>query len=410
LLGLEHPLDDVLANWPNGERGVLVTDALDAVRDPVAQAAIRRLIRDVRHGASKWKVTASVREFDLKHSLELREAFPGDGIANHSSSDFSGVSHFHLVGLNDDELDWLGEQRAEIVPFLDSARANPKSGSLHKSPFYLRLAAELLARGVTPTRLADWNSPAVLLRKFWANRVEGDGGEQRIATLQAICRKMVAARSMVLSVQEVRFNAAELGALSELRSRGILQSPTLLYGAEIGSDEVRFSHHLLHDYAIARAYIPTVANRFCEFARQQSLLPIFYRQSFIFALEDIWDSDLTRKSFWNVAFELEGSANLHGLTRILAPIVAARRVEEFADLEPLIEALAKSNDAENPAQKALRHLASGLQDASPELIVAGASAWCEFAERVAHLIHSKPFVEGPVTHIVARLNAIGAAE
>jgi hypothetical protein len=410
LLGLEHPLDEVLANWPNGESGVLITDALDAVRDPVAQKIVRGLLREVRDGKSKWKVAASVREFDLKYGRELREAFPGKGIANHSASEFSGVSHFHLAGLSDDQLDWLGQQRAEIIPFLDSARGNPKSVSLHKSPFYLRLAAELLSVGVTPSRLADWNSPAVLLRKFWGNRIEGEGTEERIAALRAICRQMVDVRSMVLSVQETALGATDLVALNELRSRGILQSPSLLYGTQIGSDEIRFSHHLLHDYAIARGYIPTVPDRFCEFARREPLLPIFYRQSFVFALEEIWDSDQTRRSFWNSALELEGSATLHGITRILAPIVAARRVEKFVDLESLIDALSRTTDADHPAQKALRHLASGLQDASAELIVAGAPAWCEFVERVASLIVSQPFVEGPVTHIIARLNAIGAAE
>ena len=129
LFGLKHPIDEVLANWPNGESGVLITDALDAVRDPEAQKVVRGLLREVRDGQSKWKVAASVREFDLKHGRELREAFPGQGIANHDSSDFRGVSHFHLAGLSDDELDWLGQQRTEIVPFLDSARANPKSDS-----------------------------------------------------------------------------------------------------------------------------------------------------------------------------------------------------------------------------------------------------------------------------------------
>ena len=332
VLGLDHPLDDVLANWPNGESGVLITDALDAVRDPEAQKLVRRLLREVREGQSNWKVAASVREFDLKHSRELRKAFPGNGVMTHSSSEFSGVSHFHLTGLTDDELNRLGQQRSEIVPFIDSARSNPKSSSLHKSPFYLRLAAELLTAGVTPTRLADWNSPAMLLRKFWENRVEGDGVEQRIAALNSICRHMVTERSMVLSTQEIALKAPELLAIADLRSRGILQSPSLLFGSQVGAEEIRFAHHLLHDYAIARAYIPTVGDRFCNFARRESLLPIFYRQSFVFALEEIWDADQTRKGFWACALELEGSATLHGLSRILAPIIAARRVEKFADL------------------------------------------------------------------------------
>ena len=142
--------------------------------------------------------------------------------------------------------------------------------------------------------------------------------------------------------------------------------------------------------------------------RKQALLPIFYRQSFIFALEEIWDADQTRKSFWDTTLDLEGTATLHGLSRMLGPMIAARRVEQFDDLEPLLQAISISTDSADPAQKAVLHLASGLQDASAELIVAGASVWCEFVERLSGFLASKPFLEPPVTHILARLDAIGA--
>jgi hypothetical protein len=407
-LGLNHSLVEVFENWPAASGGILLTDALDSVREPAAQREIRALLRDVRMANCNWKIVASVREFDLKHSRELRQVFPGNGVVNHESPDFSGVSHFHLRGLTDDQLDDLGQRRPEIVPFLDSARANPKSGSLHKSPFYLRLATELLAVGVAPARVADWNSPALLLRKFWENRVEGDGAETRVAAIAAICRRMVEQRTMVVAVQEVSFDASGLRAVNDLRSRGILQSPSLLHGDKVGAETIRFSHHLLHDYAIARAYIPTVPERFCNFVLGEALLPIFYRQSFIFALEEIWDADQTRRNFWATTLDLEGTATLHGLSRILGPLIAARRVERLDDLRPLLEAIVVSTDNTDPPQKAIRHLASGLQDTVAELILSGAPAWCEFAQQLSALIASKPFLEAPVTHILARLDAVGA--
>ena len=407
---LKHALDNVLANWPDGRRGFLITDALDALRDVEMQKLLRRLLHDVKEGQSGWTVVASVREFDLKHSRELREAFPGAGVSDHCSNEFSGVAHFHLTGLSDTKLDELVALRSDIRPFIESARKNPKSGGIHRSPFFLRLAAELLRDGVTPARLADWNSPAVLLRKFWEARIEdGAGASEREVALNTICRQMLDARSMALSTKELSLGAAERTAIHELRSRGILQAPLLKYGTRVGEEDIRFSHHLLHDYAIARSVIPTIPERFADFAIREPLLPVFYRQSFMFALEELWDASAGPDGFWSCALKLEGVAQLHGIARILAPILAARRVESLADLEPLLNAVASATDADSPAQKALRHLASGLQDADPDSIRTGAGAWCAFAERLASFLLPHPIVEGPLVQILARLNEVSGA-
>jgi hypothetical protein len=411
LPGLTHALDEVLTNWPDGSRGFLITDALDAVRDVDTQRMLRRLLKDVKDGRSGWNVVASVREFDLKHSRELRHVFPGDGVADHSSPEFGGVAHFHLAGLAESKLDKLCALRPDIRPFIDSSRQNAKSTGIHRSPFFLRLAAELLRDGVTPIRLALWNSPALLLRRFWEARVQhGPNASEREVALQTICRQMTELRSMELSTKEVSIGASGLGAIIELRSRGILQAPALKHGTRIGEEEIRFRHHLLHDYAIARSLIPTTSTRFVDFAVRQRLLPVFYRQSFMFALEELWDETDDRRGFWDSALKLESMPELHSITRILAPILAARRVDTLADLQPLLTAVDTFRDGSGAAQKALQHLASGLQDAAPELIRAAASAWYNFADRLGDILPRLPFLEFPLVHIIARLNAIGWAD
>jgi hypothetical protein len=404
---LKHALDEVLTNWPDGRRGFLITDALDALRDVEMQKLLRRLMQDVKEGLSGWTVVASVREFDLKHSRELRETFSGAGIPGHCSREFSGVAHFHLMGLSDTELDVLVALRSDIRPFIEKALNNPKSGEIHRSPFFLRLAAELLRDGVPPARLADWNSPTVLLRKFWEARIEdGSGASERNVALKTICRQMLDARSMALSTKEISLGSAELTAINDLRSRGIFQAPQLKNGTRVGEENIRFSHHLLHDYAIARSVIPTIPERFAEFAIREPLLPVFYRQSFLFALEELWDESAGPKGFWSCALKLEGVSQLYGIARILAPILAARRVETLTDLEPLLHAVATSTNADSPALKALRHLASGLQDADSELICSSAGSWCAFSEQLASLLPAHPGVEGPLVNILARLTGV----
>lgn len=405
-----HALDEILANWQNGETGFLVTDALDAVRDAEAQKRLRRLLNDVQRGRSGWRVVASVREYDLQYGRELRDAFPGAGVEGHSSKDFAGVAHFYLTRFSESQLNDLVAQREEIRPFVESARKNAKSGDVHRSPFYLRLATELLRDGTQPQRLADWNSPAVLFRKFWDARVvNGLGANERQVALEKICRQMVNTRAMTLSLKTLSLGAPERRAIDDLRGRGILQAPALLHGTQVGSDEIRFTHHLLHDYGVARSLIPETPPTFCDFAIRESLLPVFYRQSFLFALEELWDVPDDRKGFWEAALQLEGVANLHSLARILAPILAARRVFSISDLQPLLTAIKSSKGINSAAIKALQHLASGLQDADANIICAGALAWCKFSEQLGLLLPTDESVELPLVHILARLNSINDA-
>jgi hypothetical protein len=207
-----------------------------------------------------------------------------------------------------------------------------------------------------------------------SGRPEGAGISEREVALEIICRKMTETRSMALSTKELSLGVEGREAVVELRSRGILQAPTLKHGTRVGDEYVRFSHHLLHDYAIARSLIPATSTLFANFAVREPLLPIFYRQSFMFALEELWDGADGRAGFWKSALKLESVARLHGMTRILAPILAARRVDVLSDLEPLLTAVSTANDANSPAQKALLHLASGLQDTDPDTVRASLAA------------------------------------
>lgn len=403
---LTHALDDVLANWPDGARGVVITDALDAVRDVDTQKLLRRLLQNVLRGKSGWTVVASVREFDLKYGHELREMFPGSGVERYASNEFAGVAHFHVTKLTDAHLDALLVKAPEIEPFIASARASKRAAGIHRSPFFLRLAAELLRAGVSSARLADWSSPAVLLRRFWEKQLlSGAGASARQNALQAICKRMVDLRRPI-SIQEVTLDVPERDAVMELRSRSILQSPVLKYGSTIGDGELRFSHHLLHDYAVARSLIPDTSEPFSDFAIRNPMLPIFYRQSFLFALEELWDGQDGRAGFWETALKLESVASLPGVSRNLAPILAARRVESSDDLQPLLQVVTTSTGEDSPAEKALRHMASGLQDVDNDSLRIGASAWCGFAAKLATMLPERASLETPLVHIIARLNTI----
>ncbi len=406
LTGLSHGLDEILTNWTNGVQGYLITDALDAVRDADKLHKLRNMLASVKQGASGWRVIASVREYDLKYGQELRNSFAGEGVPDYSSQDFIGVAHFHLRGLDDGALNDLGNRRGEIRPFLEGARASVKSGEMYRSPFFLRLAAELLRDGAPPQRMADWTSPSLLLRKYWQSIiVDGEDADERISVLQRICSDMVQSKSMTCSAKALSLRATD-PAMRQLVKRGILRSPNVKYGTIVGDDTIRFTHHILYDYAIARTLIPTESTSFCKYILLDSLLPIFYRQSFMFALEELWDNPAEGPTaFWQSAIQLEHEPQLYGVTRILAPVLAARRIESVADLEPLLAAL-RSSVSSRAALSALRHLASGLQDTDQRAIISGTTGWCTFTRELAQIITQHPEIEGSVALVLSRLNGV----
>ncbi len=228
LPALTHALDDVLSNRPDGSMGVLITDALDAVRDVETQKLLRRLLEDVLPGESGWKEVASVREFDLKHGRELREAFAGDGVFGHCSADFAGVSHFLVTALGEDEIDELVARVADIEPFVVSARI-----MFGLAAFTVRTLPDGSPVNSSATAFRQPDLPTGVVRRC-CSEDSGKcgsrpmkGASYREVALQAICRRMVELRSMTVSTQETSLGAPERDAVLELRSRGILQSPAL---------------------------------------------------------------------------------------------------------------------------------------------------------------------------------------
>ena len=231
------------------------------------------------------------------------------------------------------------------------------------SPFYLRLAAELLSAGVPPRAAGGLDQSSSLVEEILGSPVqEGAGSEERQVALRTICDGMVEHLRMVVSVAELPLGAAERKAIVELRSRGILQAPVTSHGTSAG--RTRFASPItfctitqLHSLLSRKSPV-----LFCDFAARRPLLAVFYRQSYLFALEELWDPDEHHAAFWESALKLEGVTKLHGLARILAPVIAARRVETLADLQPLLDAIGSEPDADSPSHKALLHLASGIQD------------------------------------------------
>jgi ATPase family associated with various cellular activities (AAA) len=92
-LNLEHDVVEILANWPGTAPGILVIDALDAARSDGASRTLRDLIRAVLNSVVRWRVLASIREFDLRYSLDLPQLFRGTPVSDFEHPQFGSVNH-----------------------------------------------------------------------------------------------------------------------------------------------------------------------------------------------------------------------------------------------------------------------------------------------------------------------------
>jgi len=405
--GLKLPIEDVLANWNIPGRRYLITDALDALRDGLKEKAMRRALERVKSRATEWTVIASVREFELKGSEELRQLFPGAGTPGYASAEFAKVAHFHLQGLSGEDLEQLSQRRPAMRHFLESACQSQKAGDLHRSPFYLKLIAELSQDIDESSPFPAWESQAHILRLFWNKRVLDNGRSPRESALAKICGKMVASLRMQTSATALGLDCTERAAVEDLRKRGVLTPPRLISGGSVGDDRISFRHHLLHDHAIAQHTVPREFAAFVDFTDENPLFPVLYRISYMMALEELWDMDEPQQ-FWECARQIEGIPFLRAVVRMLPSVLAARRFTLLGELEPLLNSVRLENDMESPTHKALRHLVGGLQDfnatvTGQAIVRARAEAWSAFAEKLSGLLSANPNVYWPVLFVLDEL-------
>ena len=187
-LGLKHPVDDILRNWPGSGRAYLLIDALDASRRGDDDYLFRTLIGDVLSFKTKrWSVIASVRTFDLRQGIEFKRLFSGKPPME-ALSDPSLPTVAHIV-----VSPWTPGEFAELLrsaPELSKAiePGGIRMRELASVPFNTRMIADLVTDGLESADFGEVRSQVQLLRLHWDNRV-GKHGTAAERCLQATVEK-----------------------------------------------------------------------------------------------------------------------------------------------------------------------------------------------------------------------------
>ncbi|MDA0167531.1 ATP-binding protein [Solirubrobacter taibaiensis] len=389
-LGLTHPLADVLANWP-GPPAILVIDGLDAARGADATHTLVTLINQIVSDATRWRVLASVRTFDLRHDAALRAAFSGLPAPDFTHPEFGALSHFSLQDLGDDELGALKTLAPQFAGLIE--QANPDLRSLLRNPFNLSLLADLATR-VEDDRLTRVRTQLELLSLHWGTVVVAPVHERdrRERALHAVCTaaaaslSLQASRDAVLGTTE-RDEAAVLGLLRA----GVIVEHAPLSG--FGQAKVGFSHNVLFDYAFARLILAEDSEGLAAQLASEPDLPLLARPSLVMRLEDLWARDDEREEFWTLALLLADDTQ-GVIARLAAPAVVAQQLDTFDQLAGLLARLVDPVEQRRAAADRLTYevvaarIAAGPDTRPLSTVTPNAlEAWAKLA---AHLAHRDP--------------------
>jgi hypothetical protein len=336
-LDLEHDLLSALAAWPGRGPGYVIIDALDAARSDGAIKTLQFLIRAIISSGGRWHVVASVRKFDLRYNARVKGLFHGSPPSPpHTDSEFFSVRHINIPALTQSELSQLQAHSSELGALVSGASASLQE--LLHLPFNLRLLAELLDAGLTPSELEPVRTQIELLDRYWQERIRRHDaqGEAREIVLQRVTSAMIARRSLRITKTVALQNEAASGPLLNalLRSHVLAEGTTPTGAAH--SDFITFPHHLLFDYAGARLFVPPEPGDLVELLSKQPDLLIAIRPSLELHNQRLWHHDPS--SFWDVTFCLiESEVNEVG--KLLGPSVAALHAVESTQTMPLLDAL-----------------------------------------------------------------------
>ena len=388
-IGLDHEIVRVLRNWPGTKPAFLIIDALDAARGDSSGMMIRNLIREVIQQGDRWQVIVSIRKFDLRYGVEIKQLFAGSIQLEFQDAEFEGIRHLNIPHLSDEELDQIFSQSKELQALLFEAPT--EIHELLRVPFNLKLTVELLEAGVAPDELTPTRTQLGLFEKYWDHRVirkdKDRNGDAREAVLKELCMGMI--RERVLRIdRSVVARPDTSNLLDDLLSIQILVEWQPSHEAPPNRYILAFSHNFLFDYATARLLLRGTRNAVLRLLIDDpDLGAIVIRPSLLLHFRYLWTVDASRRQFWDFVFRVIREGKIPEIAKLIGSTVAAEFTRVLSDLEPLCIALDDPNSQDyTVAVQALKHLAGALLTEVPgDSMLVGSSAgpWHQLLERVS---------------------------
>jgi hypothetical protein len=297
---------------------VVVIDGLDALRSEPSQRTFRDLIRQISQRAPKCTIVASIRNFDLQQSEELKTLF----FSSPAVASSRGFQQVTVPPFTDSDLLQATAQAPPLKGLIESTTGEFRA--LLRNPFNLHLALQLLETGISSDELSHLHTQVQLLTKYWDWRVESRvDNHDRKNFLRNLLEKMVAERSLSIP-ESSAYQAGQGATLITLQSDEILK--------ESVTNRLSFVHNILFDYGVARLLLDE--QNVESFIQTDLSRTIFFRPSLAYFFHYLWFRD--RSLFWTVAAGFFSSSVLPERARILPAVAICEAARTVEDVEPLL--------------------------------------------------------------------------
>lgn len=381
-LALAFPIDRILDDWPGGDEIILFIDGLDAARSESAARMIRDLIQcSMERG--RWRVTASIRKFDMRYASDLKRLFAGDPVSSQfQDPEFSSLRHLSVPPLSNEELNSFAEKSPALDSLLRSA-SNELIQQL-RTPFNIWLTADVLNTGADLTQFAAIRTQLQLLELYWQHRViRNDSlGDAREAVAFRAASQMVSQRELKTSRQSVAHDPSASEALKDLLSSNVL-SEWIPPGAVSPSRYLlNFPHNTLFDYVVNLTLFQDDPHNLIEVLKRDSTLVLFAIPSIRFFLQKLWSESPRHDRFWETAITICQDETLPKVCKVVAPAVATQFAQNLIDLDVILSALrSRDSDMQNAAVELVQHISSAA--IANNVVTEKRELWISWIERLS---------------------------
>jgi hypothetical protein len=200
---------------------------------------------------------------------------------------------------------------------------------------------ELVGAGVPMGELTPIRTQLELLDRYWVRRVirEDHLGDAREAVLRTVSEAMVEGRSLRSSRVIAARDASASAPLSDVLSHGVLvewQSP----GRRMPNREfLAYSHHVLHDYAIARLLLRGEPSELIGRLGRAPDIAMSIRPSLVMHYQYLWALDVDHQEFWEVVRAVQLASSIPEIAKTVGPVIAVELLQSVGDCALLIDSV-----------------------------------------------------------------------